>query len=65
MTNRVGLLLATRNGLINEAALTLKDRHPNRNDISHEGFVSPDHFDKLVAMCRAAIAMSSGNPPKK
>lgn len=45
----------TRNSLINEPVVTLDDRDPDRTDILHEYFISPDRFAEFVAMCRAVI----------
>ncbi|MEO9781758.1 MAG: FAD-binding oxidoreductase [Sedimentitalea sp.] len=46
---------ATRNTLINEPVVTLDDRDPDRTDILHEYFVSPDRFADFLALCRAVI----------
>lgn len=46
---------ATRNSLINEPVVTLDDRNPDRTDILHEYFVSPDRFAEFVTLCRAVI----------
>lgn len=46
---------ATRNSLINEPVATLDDRNPDRTDILHEYFVSPDRFADFVAHCREVI----------
>lgn len=46
---------ATRNSLINEPVVTLDDRNPDRTDILHEYFVSPDRFADFVTLCRAVI----------
>lgn len=46
---------ATRNSLINEPVVTLDDRNPDRTDILHEYFVSPDRFAEFVALCRVVI----------
>jgi FAD/FMN-containing dehydrogenase len=45
----------TRNSLINEPVATLDDRNPDRTDILHEYFVSPDRFADFVVLCRAVI----------
>ncbi|MGB7317362.1 MAG: FAD-binding oxidoreductase [Planktotalea sp.] len=49
---------ATRNSLINEPVVTLDDRNPDRTDILHEYFVSPDRFAEFVQVCRAVIPSS-------
>ena len=46
---------ATRNSLINEPAVTLDDRNPNRTDILHEYFVDFDRFGDFLTACRAVI----------
>ena len=46
---------ATRNSLINEPVVTLDDRNPDRTDILHEYFVSPDRFADFVSLCRTVI----------
>ena len=46
---------ATRNSLINEPVVTLDDRNPDRVDILHEYFVSPDRFPDFLEVCRAVI----------
>ena len=48
----------TRNTLINEPVITLDDHDPNRTDILHEYFVSPDHFADFIDVCRAVIPSS-------
>ncbi|MEM9524582.1 MAG: FAD-binding oxidoreductase, partial [Pseudomonadota bacterium] len=48
----------TRNGLINEPVATLDDRDPDRTDILHEYFVSPDRFDDFLLICREVIPAS-------
>lgn len=45
----------TRNSLINEPVVTLDDRNPDRTDILHEYFVSPDRFAEFVSLCRTVI----------
>ncbi|MEP3333584.1 hypothetical protein [Sedimentitalea sp.] len=35
--------------------MTLDDRDPDRTDILHEYFVSPDRFADFLALCRAVI----------
>jgi FAD/FMN-containing dehydrogenase len=45
----------TRNSLINEPVVTLDDRNPDRTDILHEYFVSPERFAEFVALCRTVI----------
>ena len=45
----------TRNSLINEPVATLDDRNPDRTDILHEYFVSPDRFADFVVLCREVI----------
>ncbi len=45
----------TRNSLINEPVVTLDDRNPDRTDILHEYFVSPDRFADFVEVCRRVI----------
>jgi len=45
----------TRNSLINEPVVTLDDRNPDRTDILHEYFVSPDRFADFVGLCRTVI----------
>lgn len=49
---------ATRNSLINEPVVTLDDRNPDRTDILHEYFVSPERFAEFVALCRQVIPAS-------
>lgn len=49
---------ATRNSLINEPVVTLDDRDPDRTDILHEYFVSPDRFADFVDVCRQVIPAS-------
>lgn len=49
---------ATRNSLINEPVITLDDRNPNRVDILHEYFVSPDRFHEFLEVCRRVIPAS-------
>ena len=49
---------ATRNSLINEPVVTLDDRNPDRTDILHEYFISPDRFADFVDVCRAVIPAS-------
>ena len=49
---------ATRNSLINEPVATLDDRNPDRTDILHEYFVSPDRFADFLALCRVVIPAS-------
>jgi len=49
---------ATRNSLINEPVVTLDDRDPDRTDILHEYFVSPDRFPEFLEVCRAVIPAS-------
>ena len=46
---------STRNSLINEPVVTLDDRNPDRTDILHEYFVSPERFAEFVRLCRAVI----------
>lgn len=45
----------TRNSLINEPVVTLDDRNPDRTDILHEYFVSPERFADFVSLCRTVI----------
>lgn len=45
----------TRNSLINEPVATLDDRNPNRTDILHEYFVSPDRFAEFIDLCKLVI----------
>ena len=49
---------ATRNSLINEPVVTLDDRNPDRTDILHEYFVSPERFPAFLEVCRAVIPAS-------
>lgn len=49
---------ATRNSLINEPVVTLDDRDPNRTDILHEYFVSPDRFAEFIIACQEVIPAS-------
>ncbi len=49
---------ATRNSLINEPVVTLDDRNPERVDILHEYFVSPDRFPEFLEICRRVIPAS-------
>lgn len=49
---------ATRNSLINEPVITLDDRDPERTDILHEYFVSPDRFPDFVDVCQQVIPAS-------
>ena len=55
---RVGGGPVTRNSLINEPVITLDDRNPDRVDILHEYFVSPDRFPDFLEVCRAVIPAS-------
>ncbi|MFZ5962044.1 FAD-binding oxidoreductase [Thalassococcus sp. BH17M4-6] len=48
----------TRNSLINEPVVTLDDRNPDRTDILHEYFVSPDRFPEFLQVCRDVIPAS-------
>lgn len=48
----------TRNSLINEPVVTLDDRNPDRTDILHEYFVSPDRFPEFIELCRLVIPAS-------
>ncbi len=48
----------TRNSLINEPVVTLDDRDPQRTDILHEYFVSPDRFPDFLTACREVIPAS-------
>lgn len=48
----------TRNSLINEPVVTLDDRNPDRTDILHEYFVSPNRFAEFVTLCRDIIPAS-------
>ncbi|MEM9332605.1 MAG: FAD-binding oxidoreductase [Pseudomonadota bacterium] len=48
----------TRNSLINEPVITLDDGDPNRTDILHEYFVSPDRFAEFVDACKDIIPSS-------
>lgn len=48
----------TRNSLINEPVVTLDDRNPNRTDILHEYFISPERFAEFVTLCRLVIPSS-------
>ncbi|MEO1142554.1 MAG: FAD-binding oxidoreductase, partial [Pseudomonadota bacterium] len=48
----------TRNSLINEPVITLDDGDPNRTDILHEYFVSPDRFADFVKACQDIIPSS-------
>ena len=48
----------TRNSLINEPVVTLADGDPNRVDILHEYFVSPDRFPEFLDLCRRVIPAS-------
>ncbi|MEM7470315.1 MAG: FAD-binding oxidoreductase [Pseudomonadota bacterium] len=48
----------TRNALLNEPVITLDDRDPNRTDILHEYFISPENFGSFVAACRDIIPSS-------
>lgn len=47
--------VATRNSLINEPVVTLDDRDPDRTDILHEYFVSPDRFADFIELCQRVI----------
>lgn len=49
---------ATRNSLINEPVVTLDDRDPDRTDILHEYFVSPDKFADFIVACQQIIPAS-------
>lgn len=51
----VGDGVATRNSLMNEPVLTLDDRNPDRTDILHEYFVSPERFAEFVELCQRVI----------
>ena len=55
---RVSDGLATRNSLINEPVVTLDDRDPNRTDILHEYFVSPERFGDFITACQEVIPAS-------
>lgn len=48
----------TRNSLINEPVATLDDRNPDRTDILHEYFVSPNRFAEFLTLCRDIIPAS-------
>jgi len=48
----------TRNSLINEPVVTLDDRDPDRTDILHEYFVSPERFPDFLEVCRRIIPAS-------
>jgi FAD/FMN-containing dehydrogenase len=48
----------TRNNLINEPVITLDDGDPNRTDILHEYFVSPDRFAEFIDVCKQTIPTS-------
>lgn len=48
----------TRNNLINEPVVTLDDRNPDRTDILHEYFISPDRFAEFAMLCRTVITGS-------
>ena len=48
----------TRNSLINEPVVTLKDRNPYRTDILHEYFVGFDAFESFLSACREVIPAS-------
>jgi FAD/FMN-containing dehydrogenase len=48
----------TRNSLINEPVATLDDRNPDRTDILHEYFVSPEQFPAFLDICRKVIPSS-------
>jgi len=54
----IGSGAATRNSLINEPAVTLDDRNPNRVDILHEYFVGFDAYDGFLKACREVIPAS-------
>lgn len=45
----------TRNSLLNEPAVTLDDRNPDRTDILHEYFVAPERFAEFLELCRQVI----------
>lgn len=49
---------ATRNSLINEPVVTLDDRDPQRTDILHEYFISPDRFADFIDVCQQVIPAS-------
>ena len=49
---------STRNSLINEPVITLDDRTPDRTDILHEYFVSPDRFADFIEICQRIIPAS-------
>lgn len=49
---------ATRNSLLNEPVVTLDDRDPDRTDILHEYFVSPESFPAFIEACREVIPAS-------
>ena len=55
---RIGGGAVTRNSLINEPVATLDDRNPDRTDILHEYFVSPDRFGEFLQICRDVIPAS-------
>ncbi len=48
----------TRNTLLNEPVITLDDRDPDRTDILHEYFISPENFGAFIAACRQIIPSS-------
>ena len=48
----------TRNSLINEPVITLDDGDPDRTDILHEYFVSPERFADFVDACKEIIPSS-------
>ena len=55
LSSRLATRPVTRNSLINEPVITLDDRNPDRTDILHEYFVSPDRFAEFVSLCRKVI----------
>ena len=48
----------TRNSLINEPVVTLDDGDPNRTDILHEYFISPNRFAEFIDVCKQTIPTS-------
>jgi len=55
LATRIGGGAVTRNSLINEPVVTLEDRNPDRTDILHEYFVSPNRFAEFLDICRQVI----------
>lgn len=49
---------ATRNTLLNEPFSNLEENDPNRTDILHEYFISPERFGEFITACQEVIPSS-------